>query len=371
MRTDHLRKNERGVATLLISMGLLIGLTVLAQTSGRLLFSENQELITVREGKGVKEAARAARAHAKGWLKENELSSLSWSSGGSLDEHASLSSIPAVTVGGRTFDLSITFERRSGSNSEYILVLASAEPQAGTGAQAEVKEYIYYYKGGLNPNFDTPPILIDGSLNGAAGTPDVYPIDHDASTAGIALRTTGTVDTGEGSGLDLHDGSTEENASLSGTLWEAVFGISKAEYKSLATQVDDSSGDVSGDRYYYIEDTSNLNAGHPVVDDSTKEVGTAQEPSILVFSSSAGCPKVNGSVTVYGLAYFEGDQCSGGGQGWGGSTIYGSAIFEGDVSKFTANTEFWDYENLGEGKLKDNLPKRIIGIPGTWRDYSY
>ena len=104
------------------------------------------------------------------------------------------------------------------------------------------------------------------------------------------------------------------------------------------------------------------------IDNTT--IGAPTSPVILIIPSASGCPKFNGGVTIYGVAYYETTSACAS-NGWGGATVYGSVMWEGNVDKPNANTQYIevDYDNLGGMDSAFNMTiEDAVRLPGTWRD---
>jgi len=100
----------------------------------------------------------------------------------------------------------------------------------------------------------------------------------------------------------------------------------------------------------------------------TKTYGSPSSPVVLMITDP-GCPNLNGSITVYGYVYYQGDPANGSCGGWGGAMTVGTVILEGDASSFNANTEFFDQVNIGGGTDATMFLDGVTTLSGTWKDW--
>ncbi len=110
----------------------------------------------------------------------------------------------------------------------------------------------------------------------------------------------------------------------------------------------------------YFYDSTN-----PAPNNFHQSVGTETMPGVIVFGPGSGCPKINGSPTIYGIVYYDAS-CASQDPGWGGATIHGTVVVDGSITKFTANSQLLA-ANLGTNDLK--IPYLPVRILGSWRDF--
>lgn len=265
----------------------------------------------------------------------------------------------------------------------YIQAVSTATAQSDPSIQAVAEQYTLAQPANiLSQEFfgvNVPPIVLNGCLSGITGNPEVYP-----DRAGLAYLATSqdpngiAVALGVPVGSCINPGHLDTNSGIPvhadfSSSWDFAFNIPLATAKAMAytagtVYADNNNIPTAGPArlptFYVVTDTKNLNGG--------KTYGSPTNPVILIFDSAAGCPKVNGGVTIYGVIYFEQpDACKA--NGWGGADVYGAVLFEGDVTKITANTQF-RHHTFGSpdhtGPLDFLNSTAFAGkLPGTWKDF--
>ena len=266
---------------------------------------------------------------------------------------------------------------------------------------------------------DSPPIVVEGCFTEGAitGTPDIsLPFPGGVgmgSTMGGASHTVDecfNADPSDPDSMDQHinlcnvddypdgcppsgnpDNVSPAQALAAGdefrqllspaSLWNTIFGDLEQDYglyrmeKRMPERVFFvNSNSIDGDGpypRYQVQPGWNGSQWHA-------DVGSASEPVVLYFDDSVGCPSINGGTTIYGIVYYEEDDC--GNQGWGGGTIYGTLAKAGDLQKLNANTSLinsaMDFSG-GVGTGTGTSTSINLGISneqfsevfGTWRDY--
>jgi len=255
-----------------------------------------------------------------------------------------------------------------------------------------------------------PPWVVAGCIQSPKGTPDIHVLDSSSISiiSGSSdplssclpegnLTITEWEDTNEngikddnGLGTELPFENSIGNFNCNGAIncsWDYAFDMSLAEAKQLATTAghvyDDTTsipcGASSSPSIYLINDVNPQNSGDITggcssdnldgVDDAT--IGVPHEPILLIVPASAGCPKFNGGITIYGIIYYESTTACAS-NGWGGATVYGSVIWEGDVDRPNSNPEFIEVD-YGSGDTLNNSFHTTINdaarLPGTWKDF--
>ena len=343
---------QQGLATLMISLILLLGMTMLTMASARTSLVETR--ITGNETRLI-EASHAADAgleYAIAWLATHP-----WSSSDSPP------SPPSVTAGsGDTYAISLSFSASGDLITIHSRATATSDTSISAGVSQQLRQAFL-----LNPTAKVTPLIVNGCIDSVTGTPDIYPSNWSSiEPVGTAIATS-KVDEPAGSCIasghfDTHDGSIVDEA-FPNTAWDYLFDISKDEFQALATAEANAvaSGELpsSGRSYYWITDSSNWDTS----------LGSASHPVFLAFAASAGCPRINGNPTIYGIVYVDGG-CPDGAQGWGGAEVYGGVVMEGDLAKYNANAALYDWSEAGGSD--EELPNPPIGasrLPGSWKDW--
>lgn len=337
---------QRGAVTLMVGLMLVLGSSILALGVVQLGIMEQRIANNELRAQEARQAAQAGLEHALAWLGAHV-----WQAGA---EPAIPTPAPLVATG--DYRYSIELEVAAEETCLRIESRARAEDDPDIGALAS---HCVQQRRLLREGSDQglPPLVMGGCLSNVTGNPAIHPAacSGDAPEdvcAPAAIRSSQAADCLDTGKLDLNGGTIEAEA-FSGSAWDAHFAITKEEARALAVREDTN--------LHWIESSLDL-AG---------DYGSPTEPSILFIATAAGCPKINGHVTIHGILYFE--SASGcGHQGWGGATIYGSVIFEGDVEKLTANSEFHHWSRAGGADGRADLDRVLAAyrVPGSWRDWA-
>ncbi len=300
------------------------------------------------------EAAQGGVDYAISWLSTagNPTSAAwnsAWASNSSYSPYnqTNTTSIPAQTFGNYT--ATITLWR----NSSYP-DLVEIDSTSNGEATATVRQIVNVLTVSFNqPN--VPPLEVNGCVTGITGTP----VLTGENSSGYSLVTsqspsTTCIDPGH---LSM-TGSIQYNA-FTGTAWDNVFSISKAEMAMIAAN---QPGGVTGGPIYYYNDAT-------VGSYSPASLGSPSNPVLLIFDITpltGSCPKLNSGVTIYGIVY-----CGQGMnmQGWGGSTVYGGVISETSITQYNANANLTYNSNASTTSSYNNTTPVVSKLSGSWRDF--
>ncbi len=393
---------QRGAATLLVVMMLLIGMALLTLTTSRTGIMEQKITGNDIRAKDVQEAAEAGLEYGIAWAKdpENSIDADINCPGG-----ANCPTLPTITnsTSGEVYSISaLSFVK----GTDYIKVTATAQG-TDTSITATSESFIKQlakplFKGdAVSP----PPWVTAGCITTAAtGTPSTFLLDSTApavisgssSDAGclpqghlnVSTWTddngNGVLDNGENGSSAPFNTGTFSGCPATNCAWKQYFQVSLADAKHSAIDAGHGySGNIpcgaadSAPSIYVINNGGPINSGDISgscsgvgVDGTT--IGAPGKPILLIVPSSAGCPKFNGGVTIYGIVYYESTTACAS-QGWGGATIYGAVIWEGDVDKPNANSKFIHVNYGGSGADLDisfgTGVDDATRIPGTWKDF--
>lgn len=100
-----------------------------------------------------------------------------------------------------------------------------------------------------------------------------------------------------------------------------------------------------------------------------KNYGNLQSPVVLIVGkeNSNDCYKINGGTEIYGIVYLDGG-CKI--NGWGNAKIYGSIVSDGDIVGLSANSaEYHGFNVDSWNALKNSGNNDVFVIPGTWKDF--
>lgn len=404
------RRPTQGFAVLvtIIVMALVMG--IIALTASRTGIMEHKIAGNDIRAREAQEAAQAGLEHA-----------ISWAANNTVNSGTPITITVPVTgfSSGETYTSTVVLTRLVNSIQVSSRSQANSDNTIFAEAQTQIKQVT---KQLFAPGAPTPPpwVLAGCVTTAPTGTPDAFVLSSTGSTAisgtsaapscmqqghlGVSTwsdaNNNGVQDSGEVGWEDTnHNGvqdsgenrpSTPFNTAVfsgcpaTNCTWNHAFDMALSEAKATATtagHVFNSSipcgAPAIGQPSIYI-----VNNGGPIngadisgscsgtgVTSST--IGTPGKPIVLIIPSSAGCPKFNGGITIYGIVYYETPTACAS-NGWGGATVYGSVLWEGNVDKPNANSKFIevDYEKLGDlNEVFGVGVDSVTSIPGTWKDF--
>lgn len=135
--------------------------------------------------------------------------------------------------------------------------------------------------------------------------------------------------------------------------WGYIFSTSLADAKNMAIS-------NPGKPFYYFENKENVNLSNLI--------SSADAPIVLILDveDASKCPNVSGG-EIFGIVYIS-DACKA--NGWGNATIRGSIVSDGDIIKLTSNSaEYHGFSLSSWNKLKEANSDGVFVIPGTWKDF--
>lgn len=412
---------QRGVAILTITVILLLVVTIATLMVARVGLFEQKVVGTDVRSKEVYSAAIGGLEYGVNFFKEN-YSAIAWSGGDAngVGATGAPSAKNNTVLTADTYQHGITYTLKSHKypdewekgNPRVITVTSTATAVNDSHVTKTVQVDVIWgltstfkkSEGGGPGVLDAPPVVVEGCFNdgGVTGTPDLYP--NITAVDGVAIMTTqgladgGTVEDclvpGHFELCEVTGGNQDDcyppdeysemtqtayRAGLipSQSLWSSIFGsITESDLRAMEKR-DPVRTMVVDNTYPHYSGQPGWNSGSSTW---TASVGSEDEPVILYFDSSIGCPGMTGTLTIWGLVYIEEEDCDN--NGWGQVTIYGTLAQAGDLMKLSANTEVHgknlDFFNPGGGDGSgddtiDDPPgfiSRITVIPGSWRDFT-
>ena len=359
-------QRQRGAAALGVTLVLLFLLTILAVLGSRVLVQETRTSANELQAARAFEAAEAGLEYGVSWLNANAppyAFVTDTAAFGGVPACASssacqrISADQSVSIGG--YSVTVRFRRATVplSAMNYLEVISYAVSTADASNKATSRQTVFVSPFNKNQTGSgAPPLVLNGCLSGVTGNPDLYPKQAGA-TGIISSQPAACLDEGH---MNEH-GAAEVGNGFTGSAWDYVFpGIPKADMKAVSdAQV--AAGVPLADRsVIWVDSTANWH-------DSVGSLGPPVKPVVLVFSTAAGCPKINGNPTIVGIVYYEGGCDS---NGFGGATIEGSLVYEGNLTKFNANTVL--RYNAGVNTVVTtggNLGGKVPKVAGSWRDF--
>jgi Tfp pilus assembly protein PilX len=376
----HLATRQAGMATLLVTIILVVVSTLSALAVGRVVFFEQQITGTDLRNKEVYSAAIAGMEYGTNWM-EGNIETWDFETAGGT---ATPTAMPNTTQGVDSYVHTITFTLLTDVEPTEgpTVIRLSSTATAVNDSQVTKTVQMDILQGAILTNTiaDGPPLVVEECIPSGAsivgGTPDIHPMAPDylsIATTGNNGATAACLDPGHFDSFDengdpLPDvtaGSTGEGTPI----WDSVFGtLTEADLISMAARdpatiiyVD---GTYATDGYYgaYTGSTwhDDVGSNHQDAD------GEYDDQVILYFDSSAGCPAINGGTVIHGLVYFETAGCTS--NGWGGGDVYGTVAVEGDLNKFNSNADLFAVD-LSSFSENNGSVTFVVPIPGTWRDF--
>lgn len=417
---------QRGAATLLVVVVLLIGMAVITITTSRTGVVEQKIAGNDVRAKGVQEAAEAGLEYATAWAGKHRVP---WANAADrlvdCGTDAGCPNLPTNLAGQDlgNFSLSLQYERPLPNPDNYIKVTSTAiQPENNSSATS----IAWIKPGGVLSNAGTlpPPVVMNGCMTGTTGTPDIFPKWTDLNSNGLRdanewadANHNGAVDAGEWTDTNANGVVDNEMGPALLTSQNVMNGaavcldycgsgggagcpVSNTAANNGGSQTHanihegtlvnnlvfpDRDGDGVGTiwEYYFSVSQAQFQAnasttlstagGRYWITDTGNwpggTYGSMDDPVIIVFAN--GCPKPSGNTTIYGILFFnavDGCQISPM-NGWGSVKIYGSLGFNGNVNKMNANLEV---HGVGDGSGMTNvteIPIDASKLPGTWKDF--
>lgn len=365
---------QRGIATLTITVMLLMLLGIGALTISKMSVMEQRIVSNELRAQEAHEAAKAGLEWVAAYLSITPIPETLWASGATQTYTGSGVIPPVLTYSTGDFATTVVLTRQA-SYPDFIRVIATATSAAtsvdSTAITASVSGTLTTRPATPPGQTAAPPILLSGCITTPpTGTPDVY------SNGGIAVATLSSADTAtclptghlqsQPAGVDVplsekmnNYPTPADDGSGDPMVWQTTMNLTVAEFAAMA-QTDSNAG--PGYRYYYLNGSSNIPGG---------TYGSPTSPVVIAFHD--GCQaKPNGNATIYGYVIFlEENSCTGSSDlnGWGNVALFGSLIVNGNAEKPNANTGFhvWGSVSGGGGNGLPAFPPGLI--PGTWKDF--
>lgn len=411
-------RHQRGIATLVVALVLLIGLTLMVFSLGRVGLVE--QTITGNEQRALKvnDAAEAGLEHGMTWLARNFVDAgADFLADGTTAAVWPKTLTDTVTPGtGESYSVNVTITPAGTDTvttpsgtvvaSPYLLVSSTAVDANDASVVATVSQQAVKASAGTSSPTGSPPLVLNGCFSDkTTGGPDIIPASTgtyagDAILAAPVAMTLSEcaagidpvagcacpVNNGDRPHFDVNGGDIDDN--LATTAWDMLYpGMSKAEFQAMDAYEDAlmASGQMTLAERNFIYINSAADAAifggslpnwHQDLGSGTivggGDCGSSLQPDHMVmvyFGPGAGCPKPNGNPTIWGLVYVEGD-CSTSGQGWGGAKVIGSVGIEGNMETLNSNAVICgiDMSDLGGLASENKITTTLVRVPGTWSD---
>lgn len=355
---------QRGAAALLVT-------TLLVVVGGLSALFVNETMVTEQKVTGSNLRNQEAYAgaisgldYAIEWLENTGAAGIPWGvNAGGVVGPGSTAQPPALAdsaAGIDSYSHTLTYELLTDLSADPKLMRVTSTAEGVADSHVEKTVSVIVIRASLlsGSSYNGPPLLVEECVSNVTGTPDIVP----RSSSNLAIGTiNGTASCLEPGHFELNGGDVAEFDTTAPDLFSTVFGIGRDESDLQSWAAANPADIIYVDNLYSLAGLYNFNGNKWGVN-----LGSPASDVILYFDDSVGCPKLNGSVVIYGLVYFEQEDCSS--QGWGGTEIHGTVAFSGDLTKFTANTEL-----IGDpldSFAGDNAAFSVVSIvPGSWRDF--
>jgi len=346
-------RHERGIASLLVALVLMMLTTLLTLTVAHTQLTETRMAGNERWQKRLSLAAESAAEAATAAL-PRAAPALPWSPAGEDGTLVSRAR-PAASAGGVATRV---IYRRSDRNSPFIEIQVTSSAQGGRGIAARVSEEVRLLTV-LSPLAESaPPLVINGCLSGGADV-SIRPINSDSDTAGDALWRYTALPCPALAAIDIHAGRGVVK-SLDDTLWTTLFSISRDEYAQLAAA--ELNRPTARRRYWQIDPAA-------LVDGKwARSLGNRDRPVVLYFPATTGCPRFAAGVRIFGVVFIDAACPEPLADGW--LEITGTLAINGNANSGHARIELQHIRNADRPQTRLSLPAiRVVRIPGSWKDF--
>jgi len=434
LTTVNLKKSQHGAATLVVVLVLTMIMAVVSITTARTGIMEQKMTGNDLRAREAQEAAEAGLEYGIAWASKNYIMGDVLTCTTANEQDCPVHSPVSGFSTSETYSYTLIFTKvtvticsdptyitesncvnngKTWESTLLVRVQSTSQGNADINISAKAETFIKQDSFDLFGSGTTmpPPWVVAGCIQSPKGTPDIHVLDSSSVSiiSGSSDPLSSCLPEGNltvyewedtnGNGIkdDTESGAVVSpfansigNFNCNGATncsWDYAFNLPLAEAKQLATtagHVYDAStpipcGASSSPSIYLINDVNPQNSGDITggcssdnldgVDDAT--IGVPHEPILLIVPASAGCPKFNGGITIYGIIYYESTTACAS-NGWGGATVYGSVIWEGDVDRPNSNPEFIEVD-YGSGDTLNNSFHTTINdaarLPGTWKDF--
>ena len=387
MKKDACSEWQKGVATLTITVTLLLVATIATLTVARVgLFEQKYTGLDVR-GKEVHAAAVGGLEFGIQWFWDS-WSQLSWSRGeaGEVVAPVGIADHLGINAGVDSYRHKLAYElvtaldgAGGGAGPVVVRVISTATAEADSHVAKTVSAELMLGRIGLFHGGDllsAPPLVVEDCLSEVAGELVIYPYQ------GIAIGTSsGNPSCIDSSSLNLHGGDIVAQPEAR-TLSETIFGLPEEQLEERLREIEQR----EPERVYVVDldDSNNPHrqqgysfSGGKHGDWRTPLDNINYRPYDLYFTDAVGCPRIRGEIAIYGLVYYAATDCEN--HDWGTATIYGTVAVGGSIAGLSTTAsvygQAWDFSpsaigHRAEGKIEPGLATvEILQLPGSWRDF--
>jgi len=345
------RFTQRGAATLLIALVLMIALTVITLSVTKTRVNEAQVNINQQWQAHLFASAESTL--------EEILPRLSTLTGWTVDPVSGEARYRVSRQGNDPQVESVLTLRHSPPPQRFVDIQASAQRNDLSGFAVRISQRIRQLTV-LSPMAElAAPLILRGCPSSFPLTMHIYPRYADSDQAGNAVWLINHPPCPGLGVADLHGGAVASHE-VSGALREALFTLDREAYAALAEQ---DRTLPPAQRQYWLVQPSDLNH-----DRWSRNVGTLERQVLLYFPADAGCPVFADGVQIYGVVFIESPCDSPLAENR--LEINGTLIINGPAPLAGGNIQLANLQTLDPAHPWFAFPVlRNIRIPGSWRDF--
>lgn len=335
---------QRGLATLMIGLTLLMGSSVLtlAMVRGNLMEQRiaNNEL----RAKEAQQAAQSGLDYALAWL-----SHAPWTPGQAPPQPP-----PILGSGDHVYRIDLAIS----TAGDCLRVHAEASAASDESIRAMATECIEQRRL-LKQEVDAPlvirgcPLEILGELSVFSRSCQHDPEgEPDPQCQPVAMLTDDPNGCPDRARLTLIEPmvAIRDFGDAGGTAWDQVFAIGKSELKALAEDPDSNVHWISSPTPW------------------RHDLGSPAQPGILVFDATAGCPVFADQPTLYGIVYSESSaDCLD--LDWDGTRLFGTLILESSLRRLSGQVILHHWSLSAADPASRDRVYSARRVPGSWRDW--
>ena len=342
------QQRQRGAATLVVALGLLVAASGLVLSVARTRLTEQR--LTGNDIRHLREhlAAQALLEHGIARLAADAWR-LDW---------------PPATDGWQRLALAVPAGLADAGETALGLARRVAAPalvRVRSRAGGVRMEQWVRPLGILSPAGERAPPLLSAGCPAAASGAAIYPRGADGPQPAAAVWSFAGDPCRAAPWPDLHGGTVRRRKMPRDGLWPMLFSVDREAFQALA---DADAGRPWRQRRYLWAGPGDLAGGA-----WTRSLGSSERPVALVFPAGLGCPPLAAGVRITGVVFYGGD-CSGTETPGAGARITGTLAFAGRPGR-PADTATLLHVSEAAGP-RPALPfptLRAPRLPGSWADF--
>ena len=342
---------QRGAATLLIALVLMMALTIVTISIAHTLLVEQRITSNAQWHTRLLLLADAGVARAADMIEDR----VDW-----IEPQGSQEQVRFATgnVDSNAID-TVVLLRRMERHSSFLLVQATSERRDGSELSATVGQYLRPLTV-LSPMGErTPPLVVNGCLDPGTAQLDIRPLNADLDEPGEALWMEADQDCALPPDIDAHGGAMVKRE-LGPDLWQRLFTVDRPTFAAMAAE---HANLPIPRRVYWTVEHSDLVGGRWV-----RSLGTPEQPVAVHFTRDAGCPRFAPGVRIHGVVYI--DAACPEPVATHGFEVYGSLAVNGSLNAGSGLLQLNHMQVADLATLRLRFPVlRSVPVPGTWSDF--